>query len=180
LGRNLVGEHKKRRQPAGDGALRRRLLIAGGIGVVLIGLTVGLTLLLSSGGPKGVHLIGKWKGAPQARETIKDRTKDTAALVNVATFGMSQEPADDSLATKMVFKKNGTVLFSGKTENLGVPADADGTWEVVQEGKDVTMVRLTVGGASFEARLAFGDKDSFTFTRTDRKETPLLFTRDRD
>ena len=91
-----------------------------------------------------------------------------------------QEQVDDSLATKMVFKKNGTVSFSWKTENLGVPPDMDGTWEVLQEGHDATIVRLTVGGASFEARLAFGDKDSFTFTCTDRKQTPLQFTRNRD
>jgi predicted Zn finger-like uncharacterized protein len=175
---------KKRRRSTEHESLRRRILLAAGGGLVLLAVLVGLTVWLVWGGHKGPNLVGKWKGAVQVQEAVSQLTKDKNIHPVAEKFlgALGQKAADELLSVTIVFKKNGTVFFSGKTDILNIPAESDGTWELVQGDEDAVIVRLEPGGGTpVEARLAFRDRNTFTFSRTDKKgETPLVFNRVRD
>jgi hypothetical protein len=54
-----------------------------------------------------------------------------------------------------------------------------GSFQAVAREGDVLTVRLAPGGTAFEARLSFRDRDTFVWTRPDRKD-PVVFTRVKD
>jgi hypothetical protein len=174
---------KKRRKPLGDPSLRLRIGLAVGVGVVVIGILIAVPLLLyrSHGGShKTPDLVGKWKGAPPVREEVADALKGSNAppLAGKLLGALGQRAADHLLAVNVQFNKSGAAFFSGNTSSIGVSGESDGTWEIVQAENDVLTVRMGPAKAPFEARLVFRDRDSFSFTRLDRKDdTSILFTR---
>jgi hypothetical protein len=162
------------------------VLLAVGAGVLLVLLVGGglaLLFLLPPRADPGPQLIGRWKGAPDVREdarkVLKDATQDKLppAAGDIAG-GLLQMISREVAAVTIDFKKSGTAFFSGNTVHIGVPADSDGPWEIVQRDGDVLIVRMGPAGSSIEARLAFRDKDTFVLTRPNVKDqSPVVFAR---
>ena len=180
------GKKKKRRESrASDGAARRKL-IATGVVLATILIMVGGMLWLF-GGPRKPNLVGNWRGAPQVRQAVKDVTKEVAKGkdVNPLASGFAQalvqKAADQLLAVNIEFKSSGTAFYSGNTESIGMPAESDGPWEIIREEQDVLIVRMGPSDKPFEARLAFRDRDNFSFTRPDKPgQDPISFSRVRN
>jgi hypothetical protein len=174
---------KARRRDQDPAALAWKLAIGAGVLLVLVvGGAIALAFVLVGGTDKGPRLVGKWRGAAEDRPAVGEAVKDKVHPVAQGLLeALAQRAADELLEVRVEFKKGGTAFFSGNTASIGVPPDSDGPWEVVARDGDVLTVRLAPSGATFEARLAFRDPDTFTLTRLDQKDKqPLVFTRVKD
>jgi hypothetical protein len=157
------------------------LAAAGALAFIL--LAIGISLWIR-GGARGPVLVGKWRGAPEVREAVKDATNQMAKgrPVNPLALGFAQaiiqKGAEQLLAVEVDFKQSGTAYYSGNTAIIGMPQASDSPWQIVKTDGDITIVRLGPAGKSFEARLAFRDRDTFTFTRLDQPGVEAIsFTR---
>jgi len=165
---------------------RRPATWAAGGALAFLLLAIGLALWIR-GGARGPVLVGKWRGAPEVREAVKEATNQVAKgqQVNPLALGFAQaiiqKGAEQLLAVEVDFKPGGTVFYSGNTSIIGMQAASDGPWQIVKTDGDIMTVRLGPTGKSFEARLAFRDRDTFSFTRPDKPgENPISFTRVQD
>jgi hypothetical protein len=180
------GPRRKKRLKGQEAApLHRRpaVWIAGAAATLVI-LTVALALWIR-GGARGPLLVGKWRGAPEVREAVKDATNQMAKgkPVNPLALGFAQaiiqKGAEQLLAVEIEFKPGGTAFYSGNTGVIGMPAASDGPWQIVKTEGDIMTVRMGPPGKTFEARLAFRDRDTFTLTRLDQPGVdPITFTRE--
>ncbi len=174
---------RKKKRPADPTALGWKLAL--GVGLVLVLLAGGAlaaVFLLGKGTDKGPRLVGKWQGSVESRPEDADvpRQRREANAGDIA-LGLLQRLADDFQPAEIDFRKDGKASFSGSTAIIDVPAGSEGPWEVVRREGDVLTVRMGAGGAAFEARLAFRDRDTFVLTRPDRKgQSPVVFTRVKD
>ena len=174
---------KKRRKPA-PVSLRLWIILGSAAAFLLLvggAVAVGLVLLVAHRSPPS--LVGSWKGSVQVREDISKaaQSQNAPPVVGNILGGFAQLATDEMLAVRVDFKQNGMAFFSGNTGGLGIPGEGDGTWEIVEAGRDVLVVRMGRPSAPFEARLAFRDRDTFSFTRLDKPDEPsVLFTRLRD
>jgi predicted Zn finger-like uncharacterized protein len=168
-------------------------LASAGYRPLLIGSAIFGFLILAIGamfwirGSPTPNLVGKWRGSPEVRQAVKEVTKTLAKgqPVNPLASGFAQafvqKAADELLAVVVDFKKGGTAFYSGNTEIIGMPAASDGPWEIVRADDDILIIRMGPKDKSFEARLAFRDRNNFSFTRTDKPdENPISFTRTND
>jgi hypothetical protein len=176
---------KKRRRQELDPKAALAWKLAIGAGVVLLLVVAGILTVLfllpvgEAESDKGITLIGKWKGTADIGPGIGEVAKNKLPPVieGIAQAAL-QKLANESMAVNINFKKNGKVFFSGNTQRIGVPADSDGAWDILQQDDDILTVRMGPAGGSFEARLAFRDKHTFVLTRPDRKDqAPVVFTR---
>jgi hypothetical protein len=174
---------KRRRKPAVDHALRRRIILAATVaGVALVAFVLGLALLIAWS-RRGPDVVGRWKGAPAVRDQVEGGVKDARMHPVAEHFigAIAQMAANEMLAVQVQFKKDGAVFYSGNTGCLGIANEADGRWEEVRRQGDVVFVRMGPRNAPYEARLVFEDRDTFSLTRTDSKDAPVvLFTRVKD
>jgi hypothetical protein len=173
---------RRRERDAAD--LGWKLAIGAGVLVALLA-AVGLTLLFvfARGGERGPKLVGKWKGARDSREDIrqgvKDATQDRLSPTGQdIAVGLLQRAFNEATAVTIDFKKSGRAFFSGNTAAIDLPADSEGPYEILQRDEDFLVVRLGPQGGAFEARLSFRDRDTFVLTRTDGKDqAPIVFSR---
>jgi hypothetical protein len=163
---------------------RKPAIWAAGGALAFILLALGLILWIR-GGPHPPDLVGKWKGAPEVREAVKQVTAQATKgqPVNPLALGFAQaiiqKGAEQLLAVEIDFRKGGTAFYSGNTGIVGMPQASDGPWQIVKADNDILIVRMGPPGKSFEARLAFRDGDTFTFTRVDQPDMdPVTFTRE--
>jgi predicted Zn finger-like uncharacterized protein len=173
---------KKRRKVRDDSSLRLRLALAGVVGLLIVGGVVALGWLLW-GVQRTPNLVGKWKGAVEVRGDVKEALTDANLPPVAGRFveALTQKAADELLAITIQFNKGGQAFYSGNTKSIGIARESDGPYEVVQTDGDVLVVRMGPSSASFEARLLFRDRDSFTLTRLDKKDAPTVtFTRVKD
>jgi predicted Zn finger-like uncharacterized protein len=161
---------------------RKPAVWAAGGALAFILLAIGLALLLR--GARGPVLVGKWRGAPEVREAVKAATSQVAKgqqvnpLVQGFVQAMVQKGAEQLLAVEVDFKQSGTAYYSGNTAIIDMPQASDSPWQIVKVDGDIMIVRLGRPDKSFEARLAFRDRDTFSFTRLDAPGAdPISFTR---
>jgi hypothetical protein len=178
---------KRKKKKKGQGkptglSLRTMIGLTVGAGVLLIvGGTVALVMLLS--GPSVPRLAGKWKGAPQVRQAVKEFGEKQKVHSVVSGFAESlvQKAADELLAVKLDFQPTGTVFFSGNTGSIGMPPESYGPWEILQTQGSILTVRMGPAGKEVEAKLAFRDRNTFILTRSDKEDQdPITFSRSRD
>jgi hypothetical protein len=174
---------RKKRREATPFHRRPAVLVAAGASAFI--LLVLVLMLWIRGGPHGPNLVGKWRGAPEVREAVKDATTQMAKgqSVNPLALGFAQaiiqKGAEQLLAVEIDFRVGGTAFYSGNTGIVGMPQASDGPWQIVKSDNDILTVRMGPAGKSFEARLAFRDRDTFTLTRPDQPElNPVTFTRE--
>jgi hypothetical protein len=165
---------------------RKPAVWAAGGALAFILLAIGLALWIR-GGARPPILVGKWRGAPEVRQAVKEATNQITKgqPVNPLALGFAQaviqKGAEQLLAVEVDFKQSGTAYYSGNTAIIGMPEASDGPWQIVKVDGDIMIVRLGPAGKSVEARLAFRDRDTFTFTRLDKPGAdPISFTRATD
>jgi hypothetical protein len=112
-------------------------------------------------------LIGKWRGAPAAKEAV-DQMVDEAAKgkeVNPLARGVArflgQKVAEATMAVELDLRKGGLVFFRGETSVFGLPPDSDGTWEVESAEGDVIQFHFSTESKQFRGKLLFRDEDEF-------------------
>jgi hypothetical protein len=181
------GRSKKKagRRRGSDPAAAFGWKLAAGVGVLLVlllGGGVALVVALVGGGDDGPNLVGKWKGATEVRQAVREATKDKMhPVAGKFAEALAQHAADELLAVTLDFKKSGTVFFSGNTSTIGVSSESDSPWDILYSEGDVVAVRMGPRGEEFDARLAFRDKDTFILTRPDQKDQPpVVFKRVKD
>jgi predicted Zn finger-like uncharacterized protein len=174
---------KKKRRVAEGGSNRLVVgLVLGScaLAFVIIGVAVTLILLLRGGSDPKSTLVGKWKGAVQVQEAVEGATKGSnlPPIASGILGALAQKATDAIAAVEVDFKKSGNAFFTGNTACLGFESAADGPWEVVRRDEDIVIVRMGPADQTFEARLAFKDRDTFILTRPDKKEMPpVVFVR---
>jgi predicted Zn finger-like uncharacterized protein len=187
-GPSASGELRRKRQRFKDrttpGIGRRQIIWIASGALAFIVLALALVFWIR-GGPRGPDLVGKWKGAPEVREAVKQATAQATKgqPVNPLALGFAQaliqKGAEQLLAVEIDFRQGGTAFYSGNTGIVGMPEASDGPWQIVKADNDVLIVRMGTPGKSFEARLAFRDRDTFTLTRPDQPNLdPVTFTRE--
>jgi hypothetical protein len=175
---------KKRSKPAA-GLPLRLWIVLGSVAafLLLVGGSVVLGVLLLAGHRSPPNLVGTWKGSVQVRDDVSKAVQGQNAPPAVGNIlgGFAQLAADEMLAVTIDFKKGGTAFYTGNTDGLGLASAGDGPWEILEADRDVLVVRMGLANAPFEARLAFRDRDSFSFTRLDKPDqAPIMFTRVRN
>ena len=181
-----LGRSKKKtgRRRGSDPAAAFGWKLAVGVGVLLVLLLGGGVALVVAlaGGDDGPNLVGKWKGATDVREAVREAAKDKMhPVAGKFAEAMAQHAADELLVVTLDFRKSGTVFFSGNTSTIGVSSESDSPWEVLYRDGDAVAVRMGPRGEEFDARLAFRDKDTFILTRLDQKDQPpVVFKRIRE
>jgi hypothetical protein len=112
-------------------------------------------------------LIGKWRGAPAAKEAV-DQIVDEAAKgkeVNPLARGVArflgQKVAEATMAVEIDLRKGGLVFFSGETSVFGLPPDSDGTWEVEAAEGDVIQFHFSTDSKQLRGKMLFRDADEF-------------------
>jgi hypothetical protein len=175
---------KKRPKPAAAMSLRLWIVMGSVAAVLLlVGGSVALGMLILAWHRSPPSVVGRWKGSVQVRDDVSKVVNDQKAppVVGNIIGGFAQLATDDLLAVTIDFKQNGMAFYSGNTAGLGITGEGDGTWEIVEAGRDVLVVRMGRPSAPFEARLAFRDRDTFSFSRLDQPDGPtVLFSRVRD
>jgi hypothetical protein len=135
------------------------------------------------GGPKVPNLVGTRKGSVQVHEDVGKELqgKDVPPVAKQFLEALAQKAADKLLGVTIQFKPDGTAIYSGHTPSIGLPGEADGPWEILEEDGDMLVVRMGPANAPFKARLEFRDRDSFTLVRLDKAEVvPMRFSRVKD
>jgi hypothetical protein len=113
------------------------------------------------------RLIGKWRGAPAAKEAV-DQMVDEAAKgkeVNPLARGVArflgQKVAEATMAVEIDLRKGGLVFFSGETSVFGLPPDSDGTWEVEAADGDVIQFHFSTDSKQLRGKMLFREADEF-------------------
>jgi hypothetical protein len=171
---------RKKKRPADPAALGWKLAV--GMGLVLLLLVGGALAAVfhfGRGSDKGPRLVGKWQGSVESRrkdpEVPQEKREPNAGDI---ALGLLQRLGEEAQTAEVEFRKSGKASFSGNTAIIDVPAGSDGSWEVLRREGDVLTVRMAAGGAAFEARLSFRDRDTFVWTRADcQDQRPVVFTR---
>jgi hypothetical protein len=149
--------------------------------LAFVGSAVTLVVFFDIGADRGPDLIGEWRGAPEMIQVVNDAMKDAPDFAKNFAAGMVQKAADEVLGVTMQFNESGQVFVSGNTSCLGLAGALDGRWEVLERNGNVLRARLDFGGDPFDVRLAFRSRrTTFTFTRLDRNDQPVVFTRGRN
>jgi hypothetical protein len=156
--------------------------LAIGLGVLCLLFFIGLVTLLVLFLPKaekGPRLAGKWRGNIDVSHILAEvgRGKRMDPAVKSFAQGVMRKALEAKFSPVIEFKKNGQVFCSGNTKALAVPELAEGTWEVISREADVLTVRMKLADDSFEARLAFRDKDTFLYARASPKSQTIEFAR---
>jgi hypothetical protein len=112
-------------------------------------------------------LIGKWRGAPTAKEAV-DQVVDAAAKgqeVNPLARGVArflgQKVAEATMSIELDLRKGGIVFFRGETSVFGFPPDSDGTWEVESADGDVMQLHFGTESKQLRGKILFRDADEF-------------------
>jgi|GEM_PF-5359277 len=113
------------------------------------------------------RLIGKWRGAPAAKEAV-DQMVDEAAKgkeVNPLARGVArflgQKVAEATMAVELDLRKGGLIFFSGETSVFGLPPDSDGTWEVESADGDAMQFHFSTDSKQLRGKMLFRDADEF-------------------
>jgi hypothetical protein len=116
--------------------------------------------------PEG-RLVGKWRGAPNAKEAV-DQAVDAAAKgqgVNPLARGVArflgQKVAEATMAVELDLRKGGIVFFRGETSVLGLAPDADGTWEIESADGDVIQLHFGIENKQLRGKILFREEDEF-------------------